>query len=101
MNNVFYFEWDTNKAAANQLKHGVSFSEAIKVFRDPFAIEKLDDRESYGEERFIIIGMIENRLFVVVYTERGQNIRVVSAREAEKYERQYYYSQNAQGWNDG
>lgn len=49
------FEWDEAKAADNYAKHGVSFETAIKVFRDPFGIERLDDRQDYGEERFILI----------------------------------------------
>jgi hypothetical protein len=47
------FEWDEAKAAENYAKHGVSFETATKVFGDPFGVERLDDRENYGEERFI------------------------------------------------
>jgi len=49
------FEWDDGKAAANERKHGVTFEEARDVFRDPLAIELLDDREAYGEDRFVLI----------------------------------------------
>jgi uncharacterized protein len=94
MDNLDNFEWDIDKAIANQQKHGVSFDEASMVFLDPFGIEKLDDRQNYDEDRFILIGMGKNRLLVVVYTERGKNIRIISAREAENYERKNYYSQN-------
>ena len=59
------FEWDDSKAAENYAKHGVSFEMARDVFRDPFAVERLDDREAYGEERFVVIGMVENRLLFV------------------------------------
>jgi uncharacterized DUF497 family protein len=72
------FEWDDSKAAANYAAHGVRFEDArdvFDVFKDPFAIEQVDDREDYGEERFTIIGMVENRLLFVVYTMRGENIR--------------------------
>ena len=51
------FEWDDDKAAANAEKHGVTFEQARSVFRDPFAIELLDDREDYSEDRYILIGM--------------------------------------------
>jgi uncharacterized DUF497 family protein len=59
------FEWDERKAADNYARHGVSFAAARNVFKDPFAIEQLDDREDYGEDRFIIIGMVEGRLLSV------------------------------------
>lgn len=51
------FEWDDDKAAANLRKHGITFEEARGVFRDPLAIELIDDREAYGEDRFVLIGM--------------------------------------------
>lgn len=51
------FQWDEHKAASNYAKHGVSFEAAREVFKDPFAIEQIDDRANYGEERFILIGM--------------------------------------------
>ena len=89
------FEWDDKKAARNYTKHGVSFNEATDVFRDLLAVEELDDWEAYGEERFILIGMAGNRLLSVVYTERGERIRIISARKATKRERENYYRQNA------
>lgn len=90
------FEWNDDKAVKNAAKHrGVTFDDAKKVFRDPFGIELLDDRENYGEERLVLIGMSNNRLLTVVYTERGGKIRIISAREAEKYEHDDYYRQNA------
>jgi len=55
------FEWDDDKAAANARKHGVTFEEARGVFRDPWAIELVDDREAYGEDRFVLIGMTQSR----------------------------------------
>ncbi len=80
------FEWDDKKATRNYTKHGVSFKEAMKVFDDPFGIGELDDWEVYGEERFILIGMAGNRLLNVVYTERGECIRIISARKVTKHE---------------
>lgn len=63
-------DWDPQKAAANLADHKVGFEQAKGVFSDPFAIEFLDDREDYGEDRFVIIGMTEGRLLTVVYTLR-------------------------------
>jgi hypothetical protein len=89
------FEWDDAKAAANAQKHGVIFEEARGVFRDPFAIELLDDREAYDEDRFILIGMTAARVLVVVYTTRDDRNRIISARKAEPNERRFYHEQNA------
>ena len=101
MNDADNFEWDYQKALTNYAKHGVSFEEASFVFDDPFGIEKLDDREAYGEERFIRIGIAGSKLLMVVYTERGEKTRIISAREATKNERDDYYCENAQGWDSG
>jgi uncharacterized protein len=86
------FEWDDAKAASNIAAHGVSFDAARRVFEDPFAIEYLD-RGDYGEERFNIIGMVEGRVLFVAYTLRGDKIRIVSARGAERYERRQYHEE--------
>ncbi len=88
------FEWDETKAAANYASHGVSFETAREVFKDPFAIERLDDRESYGEERFILIGMAEGAVLTIVHTERAGRFRLISARRATKHEQDDYFSQN-------
>ncbi len=74
------FEWDETKAAENYAKHGVSFETATEVFRDTFAVERLDDREDYGEDRFILIGIVDGTVLTVVYTERSDRIRIISAR---------------------
>ena len=89
------FEWDDAKSASNIEKHGISFEEACRVFRDPFAIELRDDRQDYDEERYIVVGMSDSRVLVVVYTERETRHRIVSARKAEPNERRYYYVENA------
>lgn len=68
------FEWDKAKAAANVAKHEVSFEQAREAFNDPFAIEIVDDREDYGEDRLILFGMVENRLLVVAHTIRGDRV---------------------------
>ena len=88
------YEWDDDKAAANIIKHGVSFEAACDIFRDPFAIELLDDRFDYGEERCAILGMAGGRLLFVAYTMRGESIRIISARGAEPFEQRWYYEEN-------
>jgi hypothetical protein len=85
------FGWDKSKARSNYAKHGVSFDLAKGVFKDPFAIEFLDDRQDYGEERFVIIGMVDDYLLYVAYTERNEVIRIISARRATKHEQEAYF----------
>jgi uncharacterized DUF497 family protein len=66
------FEWNAAKAEANLQAHGVSFELAKTVFKDPFAIERIDDRQDYGEERFILIGMADGHvLLFIAHTERA------------------------------
>ena len=89
------FEWDDPKAAANLLKHGISFNRATLVFSDPSVVGYPDLRYAYGEARFIVIGEVDGELLVVVWTERGENIRIISARKANDRERKYYLLQNA------
>ena len=89
------FEWDDAKAEANWRAHGVAFHHAIKAFRDPFAVERIDDRLDYGEERINLIGIAEGVLLHVTYTERGERIRLISARRAERHEQDDYYRENS------
>ena len=90
------FEWDRRKAEANLRRHGVSFEFAKGVFRDPFAIELIDDREGYDEQRLITIGMAEGpTLLFVAYTERQDRIRIISARRATRYEEEEYFRHNS------
>jgi uncharacterized DUF497 family protein len=85
------FEWDERKARSNLAKHGVSFEEAATIFGDPLSLTIPDPAHSQAENRFIIIGQSHQRkLLVVVHTERGDNIRVISARRASKRERKAY-----------
>lgn len=85
------FEWDGNKAASNLSKHGVSFDEARTVFDDTFYIDFYDPDHSYDEQRYIIVGQsVQSRLLVVSYTERGNVIRLISARRATRKERETY-----------
>ena len=90
------FEWQEAKAEANFEAHGVSFDLATTVFKDPFAVERRDEREDYGEQRFVIIGMAEGHvLLFVAYTEREDRIRIISARRATQREQDDYFRQNA------
>ena len=89
------FEWDDNKAASNFIEHKVSFGQAAIAYRDPFAVEWIDTRESYGEERYVLLGLYGREVLYVAYTERGDNIRIIMARRAEKHEQDRYYRQNA------
>ena len=77
------FEWHDAKAEANLQAHGVSFDLAKTVFKDPFAVERLDDREDYGEDRFVLIGRAEgNVVLFVAYTEREGRMRIISSAES-------------------
>jgi uncharacterized protein len=85
------FEWDEDKAAQNLAKHGVSFLTAAEIF-DNEVIERIDDREDYGELRFIALGRVELDIYRVTYTWRGENvIRIITVQKASKYERETYY----------
>lgn len=89
------FEWERAKAEANWKKHGVSFELAKEVFRDPFAILRVDERADYGEERFVIIGVTGNRVLLsVAYTEREEGIRLIPARRATQNEQDDYLLEN-------
>lgn len=88
------FEWDDAKAALNLRKHGIAFEDAAYVFLDPGRIDMLDDRDDYGEERWLSIGWVSPVLLVVAHTERGTHgevIRIISARKANAQERAFYH----------
>lgn len=89
------FDWDHAKATANEAVHGITFDAARAAFKDPFALDWQDQRQDYGEERYILLGMVEGRLLYVAYTMRGEAIRIISARGAEPYERRRYHEENA------
>lgn len=85
------FEWDPRKALSNRRKHGVSFEEAATVFADPLALTIHDPLHSEEEDRFVTIGESERlRVLVVVFTERAEKIRIISARFATRRERKQY-----------
>ena len=87
------FEWDADKAALNLKKHGVRFETAARVFNDANRIELYDSEHSTDEARYNTIGMVDNILFVV-YTERKNRIRLISARPANRKERSLYYDRD-------
>lgn len=85
------FEWDEEKAKANLKKHRVGFDEATTVFNDPFSVTIHDPDHSADEQRYIDIGSSDKgHVLVVVYTERGSNIRIVSCRKSAPSERELY-----------
>ena len=89
------FEWDSRRAARNLVVHKVSLEQAAVAYADPFAVEGPDQRIDYGEEQSSVLGSYEREVLYVAYTERGDNIRIISARRAEKHEQDRYYRQNA------
>ncbi|MBI5800702.1 MAG: BrnT family toxin [Verrucomicrobia bacterium] len=89
------FEWDQAKASANLRKHGVSFEEAATVFADELSLAIPDPDHSRVEERFILLGTsYRGKMLVVVHTERGDSVRIISARPARRRERQQYEEAN-------
>ena len=87
------FEWDDRKAASNLRKHNVSFGLARLVFADPLAIDDADEDEP--EDRFRRIGIAHGIVLVVIYTMRGERVRIISARKASKREQDTYFRQGA------
>ena len=88
---VLRFEWDPKKAAANLDKHKVSFEEATAVFGDPLGRITDDPRHSVGERRFVLLGRSDQQQFLsVMFTERQEVIRIISARRATAGERREY-----------
>ncbi len=85
------FEWDPKKAAANEQKHSISFQEAATVFGDPLAVTFADPDHSVNEQRYVTFGLSRHkRLLVVSHTDRGERIRIISARLMTRKERRIY-----------
>ena len=85
------FEWDVQKAARNLAKHGVSFEDAATVFGDPLGRIESDPRHSVSEERFVLLGLSRGQRFLaVMFADRGDAIRLISARRATRRERREY-----------
>lgn len=84
------FEWSERKRLINLSKHGLDFRDAHKVFEAPMLVAE-DDREDYGEDRWIGIGMLEGRVVIVIYTERNSaTIRIISMMKALSHEQRRY-----------
>lgn len=85
-----HFEWDQSKNRSNQQRHGLDFTEANRLF-NPSLFVNIDDREDYGEERYVGLGLLDGRVVVVIFTQPDDDtIRVISLRKANSYERQQY-----------
>ncbi|MHC5856810.1 BrnT family toxin [Nostoc sp.] len=85
------FEWNPEKAAFNLEKHDVSFQEVSTVFNDPLSVTFPDPNHSIRENRYVIIGISGfGQLLVVAHTDRGEKVRVISARKATRHERRFY-----------
>lgn len=87
------FDWNPQKAEINSKKHGVEFEEAASVFGDYFSITYPDLEHSFDEPRYIMIGLSnKSRVLIISHTQRGETIRIISARMATKRERGFYES---------
>ncbi len=86
------FEWDEGKRLANIRKHGIDFIDVPAVF-DGDIVTLEDDRFSYGEQRFVSFGLLQGRVIAIVYTERENRTRIISARKATIYEQRTYFEQ--------
>lgn len=82
------FTWDPAKNDENKRRHGIAFEDAVSAFDGP-TLEQLDGREEYGEDRWVMVGLMRGVVVVVVvYTERDGGVRMISARKAKTYERE-------------
>lgn len=86
------FAWDEAKRRANVQKHGIDFAGIAEVFGGLTATME-DDRHPYGEQRFITLGLLSDRVVVVVHTERRDRVRIISVRKATRNEQHLYYSE--------
>jgi len=84
------FEWDDAKNKINKIKHGINFKTAARVFSDPYCFYEYDNKHSQDEERWKAIGMVDD-ILLVIYTERKETTRLISARKAEDEDRRKYY----------
>jgi uncharacterized protein len=87
------FEWDEQKRLSNLQKHGIDFIKACQIF-EGLTVDFEDNRYDYEEDRYIAVGETNGQILTVVYTYRGDAIRLISARQATRYERNLYYSDN-------
>jgi hypothetical protein len=91
------FEWDEAKRKANLRKHGIDFADAMRIW-DGEVLEQIDLREDHAEDRYRGIGLLDDRCIVVAFTWRGSRLRMISARKAERHERQAYDEALARGF---
>ncbi len=85
------FEWDSRKARSNFTKHNVAFEDASTIFGDPLTLTIADPEHSLAEERYVTMGRaFDGKVLVVVHTDRGNNIRIISGRRASRRERKFY-----------
>ena len=90
------FEWDESKSNACFAERGFDFAYAAQAFFDPQRLVRADLRHSYGEDRFQMIGRINNRVFVIVYTPRAHVVRIISARKANAREVKQYENSSSE-----
>jgi len=86
------FRWDEKKRKLNLAKHGIDFADASAIFDGPLVTVE-DTREPYGERRYIALGLLEDIVVSIVYTERDDEIRIISIRKALKHEARFFFSQ--------
>jgi len=86
------YEWDEAKNARCLRERGFTFDDAVEAFADPNALIDRDSRVAYGERRYRLLGSIDGRLHVVIFTERGTKKRIISARKANRREQKHYHS---------
>ena len=86
------FEWDETKNVRCLRERGFSFDDVVAAFTDPMCLIELDNRGDYGERRYRLLGSIDGRLHVVIFTERGTKTRIISDRKANPREQKYYSS---------
>lgn len=85
------FEWDEQKRLQNLRKHGIDFADAALIFGG-FTLTAEDERENYGEQRYLTLGLLEDVVVSVTHTERLDSIRIISIRKATRYETRFYFS---------
>jgi uncharacterized protein len=84
------YEWDETKRQCNVGRHGIDFLDVLPCFSDPPCLVEEDARRDYGERRFHLLCPLRGRLYQVTFTERDQDIRIISARRANKREQRHY-----------
>ena len=94
------YEWDDNKNQSNGIKHTISFERATKIFEDPDKITFESTSKDYGESRYLVVGLIFEVLYTVVYTLRNSFIRIISARRANEKETKIYHEAKNQKYGN-